>query len=122
MLAVATSGYLAAVYLAGDATRAGERELARAFHVRALAMGAISGVLAVVGLVVLRSDARRLFDDLTSGAGLVAVIVSAIAGIATIALVGPPLRARARTPPRPPSRRSSRGGGWRSGRCCCRRG
>jgi cytochrome d ubiquinol oxidase subunit II len=87
VLAVATSGYLAAVYLAGDATRAGERELTREFHVRALAMGAISGVLAVVGLIVLRSDARRLFDDLTSGAGLVAVIVSAVAGVATLALV-----------------------------------
>jgi cytochrome d ubiquinol oxidase subunit II len=87
VLAVATSGYLAAVYLAGDATRAGERELTREFHVRALAMGAISGVLAVVGLIVLRSDARRLFDHLTSGAGLVAVIVSAVAGVATLALV-----------------------------------
>jgi len=87
VLAVATSGYLAAVYLAGDAARAGERELTRAFHMRALAMGAISGVLAVVGLIVLRSDARRLFDHLTSGAGLVCVIVSAIAGIATFALV-----------------------------------
>src|SRR5689334_3550381 len=87
VLAVATSGYLAAVYLAGDAARADERELTREFHVRALAMGAISGVLAVVGLIVLRSDARRLFDHLTSGAGLVAVIVSAVAGVATLALV-----------------------------------
>jgi cytochrome d ubiquinol oxidase subunit II len=86
-IAVATSGYLAAVYLAGDATRAGEAELARGFRVRALAMGVVSGVLAVVGLLVLRSDARALFDNLTSGAGLVAVIVSAVAGIVTLALV-----------------------------------
>jgi cytochrome d ubiquinol oxidase subunit II len=86
-IAVATSGYLAAVYLAGDATRAGEAELARGFRLRALAMGVVSGVLAVVGLLVLRSDARALFDDLTSGAGLVAVIVSAVAGIVTLALV-----------------------------------
>jgi cytochrome d ubiquinol oxidase subunit II len=50
-------------------------------------MGVIAGVLAVVGLIVLRSDDRALFDDLTSGAGLVAVIVSALAGVATIALV-----------------------------------
>jgi cytochrome bd ubiquinol oxidase subunit II len=86
-IAVATSAYLAAVYLAGDATRAGERDLARLFQVRALAMGVITGALAIAGLVVLRSDARALFDDLTSGAGLVAVIVSAIAGVATMALV-----------------------------------
>jgi cytochrome d ubiquinol oxidase subunit II len=87
VLAVATSAYLAAVYLAGDAARAGELELARGFRSRALVMGVIAGVLAVVGLIVLRSDDRALFDDLTSGAGLVAVIVSALAGLATIALV-----------------------------------
>jgi cytochrome d ubiquinol oxidase subunit II len=86
-LAVATSGYLAAVYLAGDATRSGELALARAFRVRALAMGVISGGLAIVGLLVLRSDARPLFDDLTSGAGLAAVIVSALAGMVTLGLV-----------------------------------
>jgi cytochrome d ubiquinol oxidase subunit II len=87
VLAVATSGYLSAVYLAGDARRNREPELERAFRARALAMGAIAGVLAVVGLIVLRGDARGLFDDLTSGAGLAAVLVSGAAGIGTIALV-----------------------------------
>jgi cytochrome d ubiquinol oxidase subunit II len=86
-LAVATSGYLAAVYLAGDATRTGELALARAFRVRALAMGVLSGGLAIAGLLVVRSDARPLFDDLTSGAGLAAVIVSAVAGVVTLVLV-----------------------------------
>jgi len=86
-LAVATSGYLAAVYLAGDATRGGEPALARAFRARALAMGVVAGALALAGLIVLRSDARALFDDLTSGAGLAAVLVSAAAGLGTFALV-----------------------------------
>jgi len=86
-LAVATAGYLAAVYLAGDAVREGKPELARAFRVRALAMGLVAGALAVGGLVVLREDARPLFDDLTSGAGLAAVLLSALAGLATLALV-----------------------------------
>jgi cytochrome bd ubiquinol oxidase subunit II len=86
-LAVATSGYLAAVYLAGDATRSANPELAHAFQLRALVMGLVSGVLAVAGLLVLRSDARALFDDLTSGAGLIAVLVSAGAGGLTLALV-----------------------------------
>jgi cytochrome bd ubiquinol oxidase subunit II len=86
-IAVATSGYLAAVYLAGDAMRGGELDLARGFRVRALAMGVVSGALAVVGLIVVRSDARALFDKLTSGAGLVAVLVSALAGVVTLALV-----------------------------------
>ena len=87
VLAVATSGYLAAVYLAGDAQRNREPELALAFRKRALGMGVVAGALAIVGLVVLRSDARAIFDDLTSGAGLAAVLVSAAAGIATLALM-----------------------------------
>src|SRR5262245_58001460 len=73
VLAVATSGYLAAVYLAADATRSGEAELARAFQLRALIMGVVAGALAIAGLVVLRADARALFDDVTGGAGMVAV-------------------------------------------------
>jgi cytochrome bd ubiquinol oxidase subunit II len=87
VLAVATAGYLAAVYLAGDAARAGEAALARAFRARAVAMGLVAGALAVGGLIVLRDDSRPLFDDLTSGAGLAAVLVSAAAGLATLALV-----------------------------------
>src|SRR4051794_34344257 len=87
VLAVATSGYLAAVYLAGDAARSGHEELAREFQRRALIMGVVSGALAIAGLIVLRGDARGLFDDLTSGVGIVAVVVSALAGAATLALV-----------------------------------
>jgi len=87
VLAVATSGYLAAVYLAGDARREEQPDLARAFRARAIAMGLIAGILAVAGLVVLRADARGLFDDLTSGTGLGAVLVSAAAGLATLGLV-----------------------------------
>ena len=87
VLAVATSGYLAAVYLAGDAHRHGSPGLARAFHTRALAMAVIAGALGLAGLVVLRADARALFDDLTSGVGLVAVIASGMGGLATVVLV-----------------------------------
>jgi cytochrome bd ubiquinol oxidase subunit II len=87
VLAVATSGYLAAVYLAGDARRNEEPALAGAFRSRALVMGLIAGALAVAGLIVLRGDARELFDDLTSGTGLVAVLVSAAGGLATLGLV-----------------------------------
>jgi cytochrome bd ubiquinol oxidase subunit II len=86
-LAVAVSGYLAAVYLAGDASRYRDVALAEAFRTRALAMGAVAGALAAVGLVVLRGDARELFDDLISGGALVAVLLSGVGGLATFALL-----------------------------------
>jgi len=87
-LAVATSAYLAGVYLAGDATRMGSREVAEAFRRRALVAGLVAGALALAGgPFVLHSDARELYDGLTSGAGLVAVLASAAAGAVTLALV-----------------------------------
>jgi len=87
VLAVAISGYLAAVYLAADATRGRELLLEEAFRRRALAMGLVTGALAVAGLVVIRADARALYDDLTTGAAIVTLVVSAAAGLATLALV-----------------------------------
>jgi cytochrome d ubiquinol oxidase subunit II len=55
---------------------------------RALAAGVVSGVVALAGLVVVRLDAPPLFHGLTNGIGLLAVTCSALAGIATLALVG----------------------------------
>jgi cytochrome bd ubiquinol oxidase subunit II len=87
VLAVATSAYLAAVYLAADAARRDQRDLARAFRVRALGAGVVAGALALAGILVVRSDARPLYTELVSGRALPAVIVSALAGLATLALV-----------------------------------
>jgi cytochrome bd ubiquinol oxidase subunit II len=86
-LAVATAAYLAAVYLAADAVRMREPELARAFRTRALAAGVIAGALALSAPFVLREDARPIWDGLTSGAGLGAMLFSAAAGVTTLALV-----------------------------------
>ena len=91
VLSVATAAYLAAVYLAADAVRLGRRDLERDFRVRALCTAVVAGGAALAGLVVLRFDARPIWDGLTSGAGLAAVIVSALGGIATVFFV---LRAR----------------------------
>lgn len=87
VLAVLTGAYLAAVFLAGDAVRAGVRELEEPFRRRALGAGVVTGILAIGALPILRSDARDLFDGLTSGAGLALVIGSAVAGAATLTLV-----------------------------------
>jgi cytochrome bd ubiquinol oxidase subunit II len=87
VLAIVSGAHLAAVYLAGDAGRVGVPGLQRAFRVRALGSGVVAGTIALGGLLVLRSDARSLFDGLTSGAGLAAVLVSGLAGVATLLLV-----------------------------------
>jgi cytochrome d ubiquinol oxidase subunit II len=86
-LAVVTGAYLAAVYMAGDSVRAGLPDMQRAFRARALIAGVAAGIVAIGGLIVLRDDARPLFDGLTSGGGLVFVIASAVAGGVTLALV-----------------------------------
>jgi cytochrome d ubiquinol oxidase subunit II len=86
-LAVATSAYIAAIFLAADAVRLGLPDLTDAFRARALGAAVVAGALAVAGLVVVESDAPELFDGLTSGGGLVAVIASALAGGVTLGLV-----------------------------------
>jgi cytochrome bd ubiquinol oxidase subunit II len=87
VLAVASSAYLAAVFLSGDAVRRGEPELADRFRVRALAAGVAAGGVAIAGLVVLHLDADRVFSRLTQGSGLPALVGSLVAGVATLALV-----------------------------------
>jgi cytochrome d ubiquinol oxidase subunit II len=87
LIAVASAAYLSAVFLAADAVRAGDEELEQAFRLRALIAGILAGGLAVVGVIVLHSDAHRLFDGLVHGGGLVALIVSVLAGVAALQLV-----------------------------------
>lgn len=85
--AVATGAFLAAVFMAGDSQRAGLPDLVAAFRIRALGAGAVAGALALGGLAVVSADAPALFDGLTSGVGIIAIIVSAGAGLATLTLV-----------------------------------
>ena len=87
VLAVATSAYLAAVYLAADAARRDERGLVRAFRARALGAGIVAGALALAGILVVRDDAHSLYHGLVSGRALPSVIVSALAGLTTLGLV-----------------------------------
>ncbi|HWH95846.1 MAG TPA: cytochrome d ubiquinol oxidase subunit II, partial [Baekduia sp.] len=86
-IAVATAAYLAAVFLSADAVRLGHAELAEDFRRRALGAGVVAGALAAGGLLVLHDDARRIYDGLLTGDGLPALVVSALAGLATLALV-----------------------------------
>jgi cytochrome d ubiquinol oxidase subunit II len=85
-LATVTGAYLAAVYLAADASRQGQPDLVEAMRARALAAGLVAGAIALGGIAVLREDARPLYDDLT-GDGLALVALSGAGGVATLVLV-----------------------------------
>jgi cytochrome bd ubiquinol oxidase subunit II len=86
VLSVLTGAHLAAVFLGADARRADRPDMVRAFRARALGSGAVTGAVAIAGLAVVSSDSPDLYDDLVSGAALACVIVSAAAGLATLAL------------------------------------
>ena len=87
ILAVVSAAYTAAVFLSGDAQRDHNPDLAERFRLRALAAGVAAGAIAIAGLVVLRFDAHRLFTHLSQGTGLPALILSLLAGTATLALI-----------------------------------
>jgi cytochrome d ubiquinol oxidase subunit II len=85
-LFVATSAYVAAVFLVSDARRAGAPDLERYFTVRAFGAAVVAGALAVAGIVVMHADAPRLYDRLTSTA-LPLVIVSGLCGAAVLGML-----------------------------------
>lgn len=85
-LFVATSAYLAAVFLVSDARRADARDLEQYFTNRALVAAVAAGALAVAGLFELHSHARYVYDRLTSNA-LPLVIASAVCGVAVLVLL-----------------------------------
>lgn len=87
LMAVASGAYISAVFLAADAVRIELPDLAEAFRKRALGAAVAAGAFAIGGLVVVNSDAPDLYDGLTSGLGLAAVIVSALIGLGTIGLI-----------------------------------
>ena len=95
-LFVATSAYLAAVFLTYDARRAGANDLEQYFTNRALIAAVVAGLLAVAGIIALHSHAHYVYDRLTSNA-LPLVIASGLAGLAVLIL----LRRRARRYARP---------------------
>ena len=94
-LFVATSAYLAAVFLISDARRAGTPDLEGYFRARALTAAVAAGALAVAGIFVLRSEARSVYDGLT-GDGLPLVVASLLCGAAALVLVARGARRGAR--------------------------
>jgi cytochrome bd ubiquinol oxidase subunit II len=87
VLAVVSCAYLAAVYLAADAARHGHGGLEQEFRRRALGAGVVAGAIAIAGIFIVNADYHRLFHSLLTGRALPAVIVSVLAGVATLAFV-----------------------------------
>src|SRR4029453_14231358 len=86
VLAVVAVSNLAAGYFVLDARRPGDAAIATHFRRRAIVAAGIVGVLGVIGIFVLRADARYLFDGLASRA-LPLVILSVLCGVGALVLL-----------------------------------
>jgi cytochrome d ubiquinol oxidase subunit II len=85
-LAVLVCAFLAAVFLTGEARLHDDAELLAWFRLRAQVIAVVTGLLALAGIAILRSDARHLFDALL-GRGLPLVVASAACGVAALTLM-----------------------------------
>jgi len=83
---VGACGYLAAVYLAGEAARSGDRRLRAYFTRRAQAAGVVTGALSLATLAELHSSNAALLHRLT-GRALPLVIAAGLCGLAVLALL-----------------------------------
>ena len=86
VLALVVVAYLASVYLVWDARRLADDTMVEYFRRRAVGAAVIAGAVAVIGIFILRSDARYLFDEL-AGKALPVVLASAVCGIASLILL-----------------------------------
>ena len=86
VLAVCVAAYVAAVFLTWDAGRLADDAMVAYFRIRAVVAGVVAGIVALIGLFVVRADANYIFGGLTSR-GLPLVVVSAIAGLVALVLL-----------------------------------
>lgn len=87
LLTVAATAFLGAVFLTADARRFDAADLVGYFRLRAWCSLGVLAVLACVGLVVTRDDARYVHDGLTGGIGLALVLVAVGSALATAVLL-----------------------------------
>lgn len=86
-VAVATTAYISAVWLTADASRDGKADLVEAFRARAIGAAIATGAIAFAALIVVHGDAEGLWHGLTRWPGVVAVVLSAIAGLGALLLI-----------------------------------
>jgi cytochrome d ubiquinol oxidase subunit II len=85
-LFVAACGYLAAVYLTGEADRRGDRAMRVYFTRRAQAAAIVAGVLSLAALAELNTSSPALYARLT-GRALPLLVVAGVCGLAVLALL-----------------------------------
>jgi cytochrome d ubiquinol oxidase subunit II len=85
-LFVAACGYLAAVYLVGEAASRGDRGMRAYFARRAQAAAIVAGALSLAALFELQNSNRFLFDRLT-GRALPLVVVAGVCGLVVLGLL-----------------------------------
>ncbi|MEX2407457.1 MAG: cytochrome d ubiquinol oxidase subunit II [Actinomycetota bacterium] len=83
LFAVAICAYLAATYLIVEAQVRGDPELARDFRTRAIGSGVAAGILAAVGLIVVRDQAPVLWQGMLERS-IPFVALSAIGGLGSL--------------------------------------
>ncbi|WP_431953261.1 cytochrome d ubiquinol oxidase subunit II [Actinacidiphila sp. bgisy167] len=86
VLAVLVCAYLAATYLYVAAHQQHDHALRRHFRTRALLAAAVTGVVSIAGIFVLRADSPRLFGELSHRA-LPLVVLAAVCGVASMVLL-----------------------------------
>jgi cytochrome d ubiquinol oxidase subunit II len=86
LFAVAICAFLAATYLTVEAVQRDEHDLERDFRARAIVTGAIAGVLAIIGLALVRSEAPVLWDGMLH-AGLAFAVLSVAGGLASLVAI-----------------------------------
>ena len=87
VLFVVVASYTAAVFLVRDSGARGDDQLRDYFARRALIVAVIAGAAAVLGVIALHRDARFVYDGLTSWPGIALVALSAVCGLAALALL-----------------------------------
>lgn len=86
-LFVAACAYIGAVYLVGDSHQRGKPHMVRYFSRRALAAGAVTGLLAAANMGLLWHSAPYTFHRLIGWPGLPLVVVSVAGGLAAFVLI-----------------------------------
>ena len=86
-LFVASCAYIGAVYLVGDSHQRGKPHMVRYFSQRALASGAVTGLLAAANMALLWHSAPYVFHRLIWWPGLPLVLVSVAGGLAAFVLI-----------------------------------